>query len=71
MHTVPFNMCSFPKPILCEPSNRRKYIFIFLQGLMLVFDSCRFKIEEIKSYMMSIRSVKISRRKTMSIMKMK
>ena len=38
---------------------------------MLVFDSCRVKIEEIKSYMMSIRSVKISRRKTMSIMKMK
>ena len=71
MHTVPFNMCSFPKRILCEPSNRRKYIFIFLQGLMLVFDSCRVKIEEIKSYMMSIRSVKISRRKTMSTMKMK
>ena len=71
MHTVPFNMCSFSKPIPCAPSNRQKYIFIFLQSLMLVFDSCRVKIEEIKSYMMSIRSVKISRRKTMSIMKMK
>ena len=71
MHTVPFNMCSFSKPILCVPSNRRKYIFIFLQSLMLVFDSCRVKIEEIKSYTMSIRSVKVSRRKTMSIMKMK
>ena len=71
MPTVPFNMCSFSKPILCEPSNKREYIFIFMQSLMLVFDSCRVKIEEIKSYMMSIRSVKISRRKTMSIMKMK